>query len=34
MTEGRGSSTMEFDHYAIVPTSVAQGIIEARTGSK
>lgn len=34
MTEGRGSSTMEFDHYAIVPTNVAQGIIEARTGSK
>ncbi len=34
MTEGRGSSTMEFDHYAIVPTSVAQGIIEARTGGK
>ncbi|MEK7461826.1 MAG: elongation factor G [Patescibacteria group bacterium] len=34
MTEGRGSSTMEFDHYAIVPTNVAQGIIEARTGGK
>ncbi|MEX2013779.1 MAG: elongation factor G [Parcubacteria group bacterium] len=34
MTEGRGSSTMEFDHYAIVPQNVAQGIIEARTGSK
>ena len=34
MTEGRGSSTMEFDHYAIVPSSVAQGIIEARTGGK
>jgi len=34
MTEGRGSSTMEFDHYAIVPTSVAQGIIEARMGGK
>ena len=34
MTEGRGSSTMEFDHYAIVPTSVAQAIIEARTGGK
>ena len=31
MTEGRGSSTMEFDHYAIVPANVAQGIIEART---
>jgi len=34
MTEGRGSSTMEFDHYAVVPASVAQGIIEARTGGK
>lgn len=34
MTEGRGSSTMEFDHYAIVPQNVAQGIIEERTGSK
>jgi elongation factor G len=34
MTEGRGSSTMEFDHYAIVPANVALGIIEARTGSK
>ena len=34
MTEGRGSSTMEFDHYAVVPTNVATGIIEARTGGK
>lgn len=32
MTEGRGSSTMEFDHYAVVPTNVAQTIIENRTG--
>jgi len=30
MTEGRGSSTMEFDHYAIVPANVAQTIIESR----
>ncbi|MCH7529620.1 elongation factor G [Patescibacteria group bacterium] len=30
MTEGRGSSTMEFDHYAVVPTNVAQTIIEVR----
>jgi elongation factor G len=30
MTEGRGSSTMEFDHYAIVPPNVASGIVEAR----
>ncbi|MBX4189145.1 elongation factor G [Candidatus Parcubacteria bacterium] len=34
MTEGRGSSTMEFDHYAIVPTNVATTIIEQRTGGK
>lgn len=34
MTEGRGSSTMEFDHYAVVPQSVSQAIIEARTGAK
>jgi len=34
MTEGRGSSTMEFDHYAIVPPNVAITIIEARTGGK
>jgi len=34
MTEGRGSSTMEFDHYAIVPQNVAISIIEARTGGK
>ncbi|MEK7652727.1 MAG: elongation factor G [Patescibacteria group bacterium] len=30
MTEGRASSTMEFDHYAIVPENVAKEIIEAR----
>jgi elongation factor G len=30
MTEGRGSSTMEFDHYAIVPPNVALSIIESR----
>jgi elongation factor G len=34
MTEGRGSSTMEFDHYAIVPQNVAAEIIETRTGGK
>ena len=34
MTEGRGSSTMEFDHYAVVPNNVATTIIEARTGGK
>jgi elongation factor G len=34
MTEGRGSSTMEFHHYAVVPTNVGQTIIEARTGGK
>jgi len=28
MTEGRASSTMEFDHYAVVPQNVAKEIIE------
>jgi len=30
MTEGRGTSSMEFDHYDIVPQNVAKEIIEAR----
>ncbi|MEK7120656.1 MAG: EF-Tu/IF-2/RF-3 family GTPase [Patescibacteria group bacterium] len=30
MTEGRGTSTMEFDHYAIVPANVAEGIVTKR----
>jgi elongation factor G len=30
MTEGRGTSMMEFDHYAVVPQNVAEGIITAR----
>ncbi len=30
MTEGRGSSTMEFDHYDIVPKNVEMAIAEAR----
>jgi elongation factor G len=30
MTEGRGSMTMEFDHYEVVPNNVAQDIIAAR----
>jgi elongation factor G len=30
MTEGRGNSTMEFDHYAIVPNNIAQIIIEGK----
>ena len=30
MTEGRGSMTMEFDHYDVVPTNVAQEIIASR----
>ncbi|GMU73884.1 MAG: elongation factor G [Candidatus Campbellbacteria bacterium] len=34
MTEGRGNSTMEFDHYEIVPDSVAKGIIEARGAAR
>ncbi|MEK7567422.1 MAG: elongation factor G [Patescibacteria group bacterium] len=30
LTQGRGTSTMEFDHYDIVPKNVADGIVEAR----
>jgi len=30
MTEGRATSTMEFDSYAVVPTNVAKDIKEAR----
>ncbi|MCK9352408.1 MAG: elongation factor G [Candidatus Paceibacterota bacterium] len=30
MTEGRGTSTMEFAHYAVVPQNVATSIIESR----
>jgi elongation factor G len=30
MTEGRGTSTMEFDHYAIVPNNVAETIAAKR----
>ena len=30
LTEGRGNFTMEFDHYEIIPNSVAQKIIETR----
>jgi len=30
MTEGRGMSTMEFSHYAVVPNNVATTIIESR----
>ena len=30
MTEGRGTSTMEFSHYAVVPQNVANAIIESR----
>jgi len=30
MTEGRGSFTMEFDHYAEVPNNIAQLIIEGK----
>jgi elongation factor G len=34
MTEGRGSATMEFDHYDVVPKNVEMTIIETRTGVK
>ena len=30
MTEGRGTYTMEFDHYAIIPNNIAQIIIEGK----
>jgi len=30
MTAGRGSSTMEFDHYEVVPPNVEKTIVEAR----
>lgn len=30
MTEGRGTYTMEFSHYAIVPSNIAQTIIEGK----
>lgn len=30
MTEGRGSYTMEFDHYAVVPQNITQIIIEGK----
>jgi elongation factor G len=30
MTQGRGTSTMEFDHYAEVSANVAQQIIEGK----
>jgi elongation factor G len=30
LTEGRASSTMEFDHYEVVPPNVEKSIIEAR----
>jgi elongation factor G len=30
MTEGRGSFTMEFDHYEVVPPNVATTIIASR----
>ena len=30
MTQGRGSFTMEFDHYAEVPGNIAQQIIEGK----
>ena len=30
LTEGRGTFTMEFDHYAEVPPNIAQEIIEGK----
>jgi elongation factor G len=34
MTQGRGTSTMEFDHYAEVPSNVTKDIIEGNTKAK
>jgi len=34
MTQGRGSNTMEFDHYEEVPRNVAEEIIGKRTAAK
>ena len=34
MTQGRASSTMELSHYEPVPDSVAQEVIESRSGGK
>ena len=30
MTEGRAAASMEFDHYAVVPNHVAEGVIAAK----
>jgi elongation factor G len=30
MTQGRGTATMEFDHYEVVPGNVEKEIVEAR----
>src|SRR4030043_86414 len=30
MTGGRGSFSMEFDHYEVVPAHIAQGVMDAR----
>ncbi len=34
MTQGRGSYSMEFSHYAEVPNNVANKIIESKSGTK
>ncbi len=34
MSQGRASYSMEFDHYAVVPSNVANEIVEQRTGKK
>jgi len=34
MTQGRASFTMEFNHYAQVPTNIAQSIIEGKNSTK
>jgi len=34
ITAGRGTYTMTFSHYEIVPSHLAQGIIDKAKGSK
>ena len=31
LTQGRATNTMEFDHYAEVPASLAQALIKGRS---
>jgi elongation factor G len=33
ITSGRGSSTMEFSHYAATPNNISEAVIEAVKGA-